>query len=173
MAQHGSAEPLAPGIRRAEPEDAELIADWLNRPAIRRYLASNLRGGDMTAALVRAALRRPDQLWALFCDDRDAPLGLIALDSIDAVDGVANLWYALGDESRAGQGLTSQALDRFLGANPLDLATVTAWVGAPNTASLRCLAKAGFHEIGRVSNAFVVDGARHDRVLFERRLAAT
>ncbi len=125
----------------------------------------------MAAGLVRAAMRRPDQLWALFCDADETPVGLIALDSIDAADGVANIWYVLGDETRGGQGLTSAAIDRFLVANPAGLVTVTAWIGAPNTASIRCIEKAGFREIGRISDAFAVDGARHDRILFERRLA--
>lgn len=149
------------------------MAGWLDRPATRRYLAANLRAGGMTPALVRAALRRPDQLWSIFEDDTGAPLGLIALDAIDAIDGVANLWYLLGDEARAGQGLTSAALDRFLAANPAGLVTATAWVAAPNTASIRCLEKAGFREIGRVSNGFAGDDGRHDRVLFERRLAVS
>lgn len=124
----------------------------------------------MTAGLVRAAMRRPDQLWAIFCDADETPVGLIALDTIDATDGVANIWYVLGDEARGGQGLASAAIDRFLVANPAGLVTVTAWIGAPNAASIRCIEKAGFREIGRISNAFAVEGARHDRVLFERRL---
>lgn len=163
---------LAPGVRRAGPEDGDLIAGWLNRPSIRRYLTSNLRAGGMTAALVRAALRRPDQLWALFCGDDDTPLGLIALDGIDGTDGLANIWYVLGVEDRAGEGLTSAALGRFLDANPLGLHCVTAWVAAPNRASVRCLVKAGFAEIGRISGAFAADGGRHDRLLYERLLGA-
>ncbi len=175
MADHQPAgdlagDPLAAGIRRAGSDDAALIAAWLSRPAINRYLSSNLRGASLTPALIRAALRRRDQLWALFMDDGGAPAGLIALDQIDPVDSLANLWYLLGTSTLARRGLTSTALCRLLDANPMHLATVTAWVGAPNEASRRCLLRAGFREIGRVTGAFVVDGQRHDRLLFEKPL---
>ncbi len=165
-----TADLLAPGIRRAGIDDAELIANWLTQPAITRHLSSNLRGADMTPALVRAALRRRDQLWTLFMDRAKKPLGLIALDQIDAVDSLANLWYLLGTPALARQGLTSNALRHLLNANPMQLATVTAWTGAPNQASQRCLLKAGFQQIGRITGAFVIDGRRHDRLLFEKLL---
>ena len=166
-------EHLAPGIRRAHPDDADLIAAWLTQPALTRYLSSNLRTANMTPALVRAALRRRDQIWTLFMDQNKKPLGLIALDQIDPVDSLANLWYLLGQPDRARQGFTSTALRQLLDANPMRLATVTAWVGAPNEASRRCLVKAGFHQIGQITGAFVIDGVRHDRLLFEKVLQPT
>ena len=170
MANEEAATWVAPGIRRMTAADAERVSDWLNRPSIRRLLTSNLRDGGMTPALVRAALRRPDQMWTVFCDDEGEPIGLIALDSIDRADGVANVWYVLGNEILANRGLTSAALERFLKANPMGLATLTAWVGEPNVGSMNCLLRAGFRQVGRISNAFVVEGARHDRLIFERVL---
>lgn len=175
MADHRPSGPLAPeylapGIRRADNDDADLIANWLTQPAITRYLSSNLRANAMTPALIRAALRRRDQLWALFMDNDQKPLGLIALDQIDPVDSLANLWYLLGQSAQGRQGLTSAALRQLLDANPMQLATVTAWVGAPNEASRRCLMKAGFRQIGQITGAFVIDGQRHDRLLYEKIL---
>ncbi len=162
---------VAPGIRRIVAADAETVAGWLSRPSICRFLTSNLRAGAMTPALVRAVISRPDQMWTVFCDDDDEPIGLIALDSIDREDGVANIWYLLGNEDLAGRGLTSAALERFAAANPMGLVTLMAWIGEPNVASMKCLLRAGFREVGRISNAFFVEGTRHDRVIFERLLA--
>jgi RimJ/RimL family protein N-acetyltransferase len=157
------------GLRAALPEDAERIALWLNAEWARRWLSANLRAGAMNAGLVRAALRRPDQRWFV-ATDGEAPAGLVVLDQIDTADGLANLWYVLGDAAARGRGTMPAAIDRLCRENPAGLHVVTAWAGAPNAASRRCLEKAGFRVIGRVSGAFAVDG-RHDRILFERVLA--
>ena len=172
MAEERSSQRVAPGLRAATAEDAALIAGWLNEPTIRRYLSSNLRDGGMTPGLVRAALRRPDQAWYLFLDEHDVPLGLIAFDTIDAADKVANLWFLLGRSERSGRGEASGAIARLLAANPLGLHAATAWVGAPNLASARCLEKAGFQIVGRSRRAFAVEGAIHDRILYDYAWAA-
>jgi len=161
---------MTPAVRSAEPADAERIAAWLNAEWARAYLSSNLRGGTMTAPLIRAALRRPDQSWHVIERDTDA-VGLIVFDQIDRADGIANLWYALGDSAARGRGLMPAALMQILDLNPLRLHVVTAWAGVPNVASQRCLEKAGFRKIGKITGAFAVEG-RHDRILFERVLAA-
>ena len=155
-------------VRAVEPADAERIAAWLNADWARGFLSSNLRAGLMTAPLIRAALRRTDQSWHVAALD-EAPVGLIVFDSVDREDGVANLWYTLGEAAARGHGTMPAALDLLLGRNPLGLHVVTAWIGAPNRASQRCLEKAGFRRIGAISGAFVVAG-RHDRILFERVL---
>lgn len=98
-------------------------------------------------------------------------VGVLAVDSIDTVDGLGNLWYVLGDQARAGRGLATAAILRFVEDNPLKLHSVTAWLGVPNVASARCLEKAGFRKVGRIAEAFAVEGARHDRLLFQRILA--
>ena len=161
---------IAENLRRASRQDAPIIADWLCQPEINRYLSSNLRDCGLEPGLANAALRRPDQLWSIFSSDDGNPVGLIALDSIDLVDGVANIWYLLGRSDAAGRGLTSAAIERFCAANPAGLHTLIAWVGEPNTASLRCLEKASFHVIGRIAGGFVFEDARYDRILYERVL---
>ena len=162
--------PLAVAVRPAAPADAGTIARWLNRARVRRYLTSNLRHGGMTAALVRAGLRRPDQSWHVIEADGTAA-GMIAFDGIDREDGVANMWYLIGEERFAGRGVASAAIARILADNPLGLVTVTAWVGAPNAASVRCLEKAGFREVGRITAAFRLEEGRFDRIVFEKVLA--
>lgn len=161
-------------LRRAEPEDAGLIARWLADPAITRYLTSNLRGAAMTPQLVQMGLRRRDQAWFVFGDgDAVAPAqGLVAIDSIDAGDGVANLWFVLGEVRERRRGLTSRAIDELCRTNPMQLHVATAWVAEPNVASLRCLARAGFAEVGRIADAVALPEGRCARVLFARGLKA-
>jgi RimJ/RimL family protein N-acetyltransferase len=158
-------------VRQAAPADAECIAAWLNADWARTYLSSNLRGGAMTAALVRAGLRRADQSWHVV-ERAGRAAGVIVLDSIDREDGIANVWYALGNAAERGKGTMPAALNQLFAENLLRLHVVTAWIGAPNQASRRCLEKAGFRQIGVISGAFKLDGRRHDRVLFERVLGS-
>ena len=164
----------APMIRAATEHDADLIAHWLSDHEITRYLTSNLRGGTLSAQLIKLALRRKDQGWFVFTRDDDpqgAPAGLVAVDSIDAGDGIGNLWFVLGDKSLGGQGLTSRAIDELCTQNPLRLHVASAWVAEVNVPSLRCLARAGFAEIGRIEGAVALPGTRAARVLFARKLA--
>ena len=159
-------------LRPADAQDAELIARWLSAPDNTRYLTSNLRDNRLTPALVQVGLRRKDQAWYLFGDEKSAgtPVGLLAVDSIDRVDGVGNLWFLLGEPEQRRRGLTARAIDAFCRANPLGLDVLIAWAGEPNEASLACLRRAGFREVGRIPNAFAVDGGRFARVVFERQL---
>lgn len=159
-------------LRRALPEDAERIAGWLSRPEVNRYLTSNLRGVELRSQLVQVALRRPDQAWFVFSDadsERDAPVGLVALDGIDEIDGVANLWFVLGEQERAQRGLTSTAIKMFCEDNPLGLRVAMAWAAEVNEPSLKCLARSGFCQTGRVDNAFsLMEGGRCARLYFSR-----
>jgi len=159
-------------LRAAQAQDADLIARWLGQPDNTRYLTANLRGSKLTPALIQVGLRRKDQAWYLFDDEKPAggPVGLIAVDSIDRADGVGNLWFLLGEAGQRRRGLTARAIDAFCRANPLDLDVLIAWAGEPNEASLACLRRAGFREVGRIPNAFAVDGGRFARVVFERQL---
>lgn len=159
-------------LRPANLQDAALIARWLDNPDNRRYLTSNLREHGLTEALIQVGLRRKDQAWYVFgAKEPDAhPVGLIAVDSIDRIDGVGNLWFLLGEAQHRRKGLTAHAIDDFCRTNPLDLAVLTAWAGEPNEASIACLQRAGFREVGRIPNAFAVAEGRFARVMFERQL---
>ena len=159
-----------PTVRPAEAEDAERITEWLNLRRVRRYLSSNLRHGTMEPGLIRAALRRTDQSWYLI-SVAGQPVGSIVFDQIDREDGLANVWYLIGEDRYLGHGYASAALRLISDANPVGVHTVTAWVATVNRASIRCLEKAGFEHVGAIRGAFVDEGRRHDRVLFQKIVA--
>lgn len=155
-------------LRPAIAEDASLIAAWLSDPQLSKYLTSNLRGITLSPQLVKVALRKRDLSWYVFSAGDDAPVGLVALDSIDATDGVANLWFVLGDQTKARTGLTSTAIRKFCEDNPANLALVTAWAAEPNLPSRGCLLRAGFEEFGRLDDAVNLPEGRCARILFKR-----
>jgi len=161
-------------LRPMDAEDCGDVAMWLADPDIRRFLTSNLRSGGLDAQHLRVGLRRPDQRWFLFADTPNAPVcGLVALDSIDLEDGVANLWFALGDKCLWGKGITNRAIDTLCCNHVTGLHVITAWVIDGNHASLRCLEKSGFKEVGRYHGASVIEGVRKDRILMERLISST
>ncbi len=162
-------------IRRATPDDAERIAAWLSDPETNRLLTANLRGISLSRQLIQVGLRRPDQAWHVFTDDesqsKNTPIGLIALDNIEKTDDVANLWFVLGEKTLGRRGLTSSAIAQFCNDNPLSLKVATAWVAGVNTASLKCLSRAGFNRIGEIPGAVTLkDGSETSRVIFARSL---
>lgn len=159
----------APVLRPATAEDCEAIAGWLNDPAIHGMLSSNLRSGGIDARALAMGLRRRDQMWMVFAPhDTAPPAGLIALDSIDAGDGVANIWFLLGEKTLGRKGLTSSAIARFCEENPAGVHVLTAWIVDGNDASVACMLKAGFEETGRVREGVSLDGGRRDRILMQR-----
>lgn len=153
-------------IRQADQLDADMISIWLNDSRVCSYLTSNLRFGGITPALARAALRRPDQKWYVILDGEKG-VGIVALDSIDYVDGIANLWYFIGDESGLGKGLATEAIKLLIHQLPAEIATLIAWVAEPNTASSHCLIKCGFRFVGDYKNAVVINGQKYDRQLYQ------
>ncbi|WP_283937978.1 GNAT family N-acetyltransferase [Sphingomonas caseinilyticus] len=69
------------------------------------------------------------------------------------------------DRDYWGRGLASEALLQFINyARDLGLNCLTADVDPRNTACLHLLAKCGFHETGRQSATYVVDGQACDSV---------
>lgn len=155
-------------LRPAESGDADLISAWLGDDRVRRYLSSSIRERVIPRQLIAVALKRQDQSWTLVVVDGN-PVGILVFDDFDPFDGIANLWYCLGDLSMRGRHIMPTAIDLLTSLPPLPVQVVSAWVGSNNRASLRCLQRAGFRRVGIIKNAFCVDGV-HDRVIFEKQV---
>ena len=155
-------------LRLADEEDAELISTWLANNEVRRYLSSNLREEIVPPQLIRVTLKRRDQAWNIVLVNGKAS-GLLVLDDYDSTDGVANLWFCLGELSMRGAHIMPRAILLLASSPPLSVKVLTAWAGSNNTASLRCLERADFRLVGHIKNAFRVNGV-HDRVIFEKQL---
>ena len=155
-------------LRPAESGDADLIATWLGDNRVRRYLSSSIRERVIPRQLIAVSLKRQDQSWTVVVVDGD-PVGILVLDDFDLCDGIANLWYCLGDLSMRGRHIMPTAIDLLTSLPPLPVQVISAWIGSNNRASLRCLERAGFRCVGKIKNAFRVDGV-HDRVIFEKQI---
>ena len=153
-------------IIKATDNHVEQIAKWLSDPNTNIFLSSNLRSKQVSISMIKVTIKRIDQSWNIVSYE-NCPVGIIVLDSYDQIDGIINLWYLIGEKNLRGKSIMSRAIKKFMKNLPFKLDVVTAWVGSNNKASIKCLEKAEFKKIGRISNSFKVDGV-HDRILFEK-----
>jgi RimJ/RimL family protein N-acetyltransferase len=157
-------------LRPLEDGDTGTVARWLGDPERAKWLSFG-PGVDMISPLaLKVMLRREQHLLRLFDAAPDGPaIGVVALSDIDLRFRIAMLWYALGDGAHRGRGCTSRAVGMLLtmGFAELGLEAVNAWAVDGNVASIRILERNGFKLIGRQRRCHVVDGTRHDRLLFD------
>jgi RimJ/RimL family protein N-acetyltransferase len=155
-------------IRPASADDCEMIAGWLSRPDLTRWLGSQWRDSPVDPRRVAFALREKSNRF-LVASVAGQPCGLVAISDLDMGDGVGMTWYLLGEDRRSGQGIMTRAVHEAVGwaFAELDLASLYAWVHPGNAASIRLLEKVGFQPAGRLRAAAVVNDQRVDRVLFD------
>ncbi len=145
-----------------------MVARWLSRPDVNQWLSSEWRGRVIEPALIAIAVRNKRNRFFLVRTN-GAACGFVALADLDIVDRIAMVWYALGDPSSGGAGVTTAAVGLLarIAFESLDLEALHAWVIEGNEPSRRVLLKNGFRESGRLRNAAVRDGARVDRIYFD------
>ncbi len=155
-------------IQDLAPEHFELVARWLSKPEINRWLAAEWRNRAVSSTLIAIAARnRRNRLFLVRYNAQ--PCGLVALADITAADKTAMMWYVLGEGELSGRGITSEAviqLTRFCFAE-VGLSSVYAWTVEDNMASRRVLQKAGLREAGRIRCAASSAGRQVDRIYFD------
>ena len=157
-------------LRRAEPEDADLVHAWRGEPSATRY--QPLR--PLTVDQVRAQLlqRRQAPLdatldgevqWLIL--DAGVPAGWVTLQVVSREHGIAAVGYTVAEAHR-GRGLATDALRRvaYMGLDPnhFDLWRLEAIAATANVASRRVLEKAGFAQEGHARGLLVIGGVRVD-----------
>jgi len=155
-------------IEELIPDYFELVARWLSKAEINRWLTSEWRDRVVNAALIAMAVRnRKNRLFLVRYNGQ--PCGLIALADIDMADKTAMMWYVLGEQTLSGRGITSDAVGQLarLSLDQMGLASVYAWTMEDNTGSKRVLQKAAFREAGRIRCAASSAGHQVDRIYFD------
>jgi len=153
-------------IQDLTPEHFGLVARWLSKPEINRWLAAEWRNRVVSSTLIAIATRnRKNRLFLVHYDAQ--PCGLVALANTN--DKTAMVCYVLGEEEFSGRGITSEAvtqLTRFC-FREMGLASVYAWIMEDNAASRSVLQKAGLREAGRIRCAASSGGRQVDRIYFD------
>lgn len=155
-------------IEDLAPPDFPVVAGWLARPEINRWLTAEWRGQAANPVLIGVMLRnKRNRVFLVRWDGQ--PAGLVALADIDAADATAMVWYFLGDTSLSGRGVITTAVKLMAQKclSELGLESLYAWAMEDNAASIKVLQKAGFHQAGRLRHAANSNGQPVDRVYFD------
>jgi perosamine synthetase len=136
-----SVDPIS--LRRATSDDADLLLDWANDPAVRdaSVNADPIRR-ETHMRWLEAKLASPSVAFYI-CEEATAPIGYARVER--RADGAGEIAVSVeADRRGAGLGRRLVALASARASEELGLATVTARVKPDNTSSLRTFEAAGF-----------------------------
>jgi RimJ/RimL family protein N-acetyltransferase len=155
-------------VEDLRPEHFGLVAAWLSRNDINRWLTAEWRNQVASSTVLAIALRnRKNRIFLIRFSGQ--PCGLIGLAEIDVADATAMIWYLLGESTLSSKGVVSEAVKQVARKSfqELKLRSIYAWVMEDNIASARVLQKAGFREVGRIRQAACSHGRQVDRIYFD------
>lgn len=147
-----------------------VAAGWLNNEENWKWLQVGSGTKKLDPVTFRIMTQRPAYSFHLYFDDeRNEPVGLVALSDIDTIAKSATLWCVLGEKDFSGRGYSSSAVNECLhyGFNELGLETINAWTVPDNIASLHILKRNGFHYIGRKRRCHPLNELLYDRLLYD------
>ena len=155
-------------VEELRPEHFGLVAGWLSRHNINRWLTAEWRNQVASTTVLAIALRKQkNRLFLVRFSGQ--PCGLIGLAEIDVADATAMIWYLLGESTLSSNGIVSEAVKEVArkAFQELKLQSLYAWVMEDNSASAKVLQKAGFREAGRIRQAVCSNGRQVDRIYFD------
>lgn len=159
-------------MKLLRPDAAALdrVAGWLADAANARWLDFGDGVQTLPASALAVMTKRPNHVMRLFTPEgTDEPAGLVALSDVARNVGTARLWYVLGAKEHARRGFTTRAVARLLtlAFTELGLCAVNAWAVDGNVGSVNVLERNGFRRVGRQRRCHLMDGRRHDRLLYD------
>jgi RimJ/RimL family protein N-acetyltransferase len=155
-------------IEDLQLDDFGLVAKWLSRNEINRWLTAEWRNRFVSTIVLAIAFRNPkNRFFLVRCNGQ--PCGLAALADIDTADATAMVWYFLGDSGFSRKGIASEAVRQLVRKSfqELKLQSLYAWIMEDNIASAKVLQGVGFQEAGRIRQAAASDGRQVDRIYFD------
>jgi len=151
-----------------EMENAEVLARWLNDPAVwvpfARFWPTNVEGERQW---ISGQLSRRDEInFLIFERSSGRPIGMAGLRSLDAANATGRLGVLIGEQSDRGRGLGTEAVRLLLGYGfgYLGLRRVNLAVLADNAGAIRVYEKLGFVREGLERKAVLRAGRYVDVV---------
>lgn len=148
----------------------ELVASWMAEKENYKWLDFGEGNHPLNPVALKVMAQKDSHVLRTFTDDeRDMPIGLVALSNVNRGFKTAMLWYVLGNKEYSGKGYTTRAVSQILGLGfgELGLHAVNAWAVEENAASIRVLKRNNFQLIGRLRQCHYIDGRPCDRLLFD------
>ena len=150
------------------PDLLELVASWLAQKQNYQWLDFGSGRQIITPALLRIMTQRETHFLRAFTSDRDDPIGIVGLNSVDRTFKTAMFWGASGEKSFRNRGYSTFASSKFLtlAFRDLGLHAINTWAVDHNQ-SLRTIERLGFRFIGRQRQCHYIDGRPYDRLMFD------
>jgi len=155
-------------IEPLKMEIFEIVATWLSKPQINKWLASGWRGKQIDAKVLSIVTMKPSNKLFIVRYNNE-PCGLVTLGCVDTIDKTGTLWYLLGEQQYGGKGIMTEAVRQVvrLVFKELGLRSISASIMAPNYNSRRVLEKIGFREVGTLRYGLELDGQHVNRIVFD------
>jgi|GEM_PF-3785355 len=149
--------------------DIDVIESWIADKKIHRWLDMGNGRQIITKMQLYSMLMSTKTYARLFGLPGESPVGLICINDIDNLMGTAEMWGLRGVYSSGPANIATAAALAALATGFLDYdrEVMSTWVVDANHYSLRIHHKLGLKEVGRVRSRHVMDGKRHDRLLFD------
>lgn len=162
-------------LRQLTAEDASAsYLSWMWDMEVTRHLEVRFNPPKNISDLqhfIDSCAESPDTLLlGMFLPDDSGHIGNIKLGPIDRHHSSGDIGLLIGERSEWGKGHGTVAISLLAkyAFDHLGLAKLTAGCYAENLGSLNAFLKAGFQEEGRRFEQYLVNGQRHDSLLFGR-----
>ena len=101
--------------------------------------------------------------------ENDEMIGTISLENINYINRSAKLGIFIGEEKHRGKGIGKEAIQLILdyGFHYLNLNSIQLSVFAFNERAIACYKKCGFKEVGRLREAYYLNGKYYDKILMD------
>lgn len=156
-------------LREYRREDLPWIRMWVNDPAIVQQLSDIFlypHALDATEAYLEAILDGSGEARGFVIAELGSEqyIGQVNLDSIDWKNRVGKLGIVIGSQEYLGLGIGTEALQLFIrfAFHELNLNRIELEVYAGNERAIRCYAKCGFQEEGRLRQRYYKQGQYTD-----------
>ncbi|MDR1688450.1 MAG: GNAT family N-acetyltransferase [Clostridiales bacterium] len=151
----------------ANDEDAEKYIGWMNDKTVAAMFAQYNR--VVASADDLEWLYKPPgdmQRYAVVLREGDVLIGSISIHNIDHLNRNAFIGIFIGEEEYRGKGYGTEAVRLILnyGFKTLNLHHIMLTVHADNYGGIACYKKAGFREVGRLSEWVFKDGVYVDKL---------
>ncbi|SMF37448.1 GNAT family N-acetyltransferase [Pseudobacteriovorax antillogorgiicola] len=141
---------------------------WLQRESVSKWLDMGLGKQKLSDIELHVFLLNHNNKIFLYGPSEDNLVGLMCLNGFTHRMGLGEVWGIRG-EAGGSRYLTISAFLRVIATGFFDcnLESISTWVAEPNFLSHKVHERCGFKPTGRLRQAYVLDGRRCDRILYD------
>jgi RimJ/RimL family protein N-acetyltransferase len=156
-------------LRPLEEADAALCYPWFSDPEVRSLLGRHAVPNTEKDSLefIRGMEARREQGFAIIVRADAKYIGNCSIFELNLIDRNAEIGIAIGDKTAWGKGFGREATSLLCrhGFHALNLHRLTLRVFATNERALKCYARSGFRQEGRLREHAYIEGRYVDVLL--------